>query len=666
MRALWVVIAWVSIGCAAGPSSTLTAADTAASVATGSASYGPGASIDVTWAGLPGNPHDWIALAPAASAPTTVLRWAYTGGAVAGAAGFAGLPPGAYVARAFVDDSYTVLAEAAVAVAGVTIGHDRAGYVAGAPITITWAGLPGTATDWIGLAPEGASATTVATWVYTGGAPAGSHTFALGAPGRFVARAFPADSYAVAGESAAFTNGLTVATDRDRYAPDQPITVSWAQLPGTAHDWIALAPAGSPPTTVTTWVYAGADAGSHAFASAPLGTLVARAFVDDSYDLLVESAPFTVAVAAPAVAITVAHAAIGWGQPITVTWSGFPTHARDWIALAPAGSPLAEVTRFVYTGGASAGSHTFADGVASVGSYVARGFLDDTSAPLGESAPFTVQDRCVSLDDTPPLPGDDDFTGVGNPLPIVLSPVGAGVARTLLCVEEASAVQLGGDGFARFAAPRLRRVYGDLEATNVLDLALPRLAQVGGALRLRPFGDVVLPSLTAAGGLDVRAHSLSLPALDTLTGAARLQVDALSLGALAVIPGELQLLPAQAGAIGAYSAPALTRIAGNALIIVPVGVDFPRLARIEGDATLRAEQIALPALTYLFSLFVNGSVSASPQVRSLQLPALRRVENIFSVQSNPALSSCEVDAILARLSPPPNLITVGDNQPCAP
>ena len=573
MRALWVVIAWVSIGCAAGPSSTLTAADTAASVATGSASYGPGASIDVTWAGLPGNPHDWIALAPAASAPTTVLRWAYTGGAVAGAAGFAGLPPGAYVARAFVDDSYTVLAEAAVAVAGVTIGHDRAGYVAGAPITITWAGLPGTATDWIGLAPEGASATTVATWVYTGGAPAGSHTFALGAPGRFVARAFPADSYAVAGESAAFTNGLTVATDRDRYAPDQPITVSWAQLPGTAH---------------------------------------------------------------------------------------------DWIALAPAGSPLAEVTRFVYTGGASAGSHTFADGVASVGSYVARGFLDDTSAPLGESAPFTVQDRCVSLDDTPPLPGDDDFTGVGNPLPIVLSPVGAGVARTLLCVEEASAVQLGGDGFARFAAPRLRRVYGDLEATNVLDLALPRLAQVGGALRLRPFGDVVLPSLTAAGGLDVRAHSLSLPALDTLTGAARLQVDALSLGALAVIPGELQLLPAQAGAIGAYSAPALTRIAGNALIIVPVGVDFPRLARIEGDATLRAEQIALPALTYLFSLFVNGSVSASPQVRSLQLPALRRVENIFSVQSNPALSSCEVDAILARLSPPPNLITVGDNQPCAP
>ena len=253
--------------------------------------------------------------------------------------------------------------------------------------------MPGGATDWVAIAPVGSDSSVVSTWVYTQGTTAGSTTFntsLLGA-GTFVARGFVNDSYELVGQSAPFTvttdTGGALTTNASTYEIGQPIAVSWTGLSTSATNWIALAPAGSPDTTVIRWVYTGGQAaGSHTFEGAPAGSYVVRAFISDTYNKSAESATFTVASGATVSTDASTYAA---GQPIVVSWTGLSTSATNWIAYAPDGSPDSMVTRWVYTGGQAAGSVALEG--AGPGTYVARTFVNDTYAKSSQSAPFVIQ-----------------------------------------------------------------------------------------------------------------------------------------------------------------------------------------------------------------------------------------------------------------------------------
>lgn len=370
-----------------------------ASVSTDAATYQPVQAITVSWDQLPAAPLDWIALAPAGSELTASVAWAYTGGSVTGSTTFAsGLLPGSYVARAFADDSYALIAESpAFTVSAVGLTASKTAYLPGEDIAVTWSGLPGNAHDWVGLAPQGADPTTVTAWVYTGGATGGLQTFAgLTANGTYVARAFVDDGYTVITESAPFTvsaGSATVTTDFSTYAFTQRVQVTFSGLGGTATDWIALAPAGSGLTTVDRWVFTGGAASGTIPVETPtsLGTYVARAFSSGTYVLAAESASFTIAANAGAASTTTDAATYATGADITVTWAGLTGAPGDWIALAPDGSGPTTVTRWVYAGGAAAGSTTFAGGLLAPGTYVARTFVDDSYNQVQESAAFTVQ-----------------------------------------------------------------------------------------------------------------------------------------------------------------------------------------------------------------------------------------------------------------------------------
>jgi hypothetical protein len=180
-------------------------------ISTDHASYASGAAVTVTYAGLPGNAKDWIALAPLGSPDTTIVTWVYTGGLVSGTATLtAPANAGSYVARAFANDSYTLLAESAsftvAAPPPVTISTDQSSYAVGDTVTVTYAGLPGNAKDWIALAPAGSPNSTFVTWVYTGGQTSGTATFSAPANvGSYVARAFANDTLMLLAESASFT-----------------------------------------------------------------------------------------------------------------------------------------------------------------------------------------------------------------------------------------------------------------------------------------------------------------------------------------------------------------------------------------------------------------------------------------------------------------------------
>ncbi len=377
-----------------------------ATVTTDASTYPYNASAIITWAGLNGSATDWIAIAPSGSPLTTVSKWAYTGGGASGSTTLVNpLTAGTYVARAFDAGTYTLMGESNpfttsdASSVTATVTSQSAAYGMSDPILIDWAGMPGNVKDWIAIAPEGFPLDNQADWQYTNGGVNGTMTFVDGLlptgfpSGRYVARAYLNDTFTLVAESPVFVIGVSVTTNASTYTTSDPITVTWQNLPGSATDWIALAVNGSPLTQTVVWVYTGgAQNGNTVFnttGSLAPGTYVARAFLNNTYTLAGQSPTFTVTAAAAAT-VTTNLSTYSNGQAITVSWSGLPTNAKDWVGYAPAGSSDTTVTRWVYTGGQASGSFVF-EGTLSAGMYVARAFLNDTYTKLGQSAVFVVQ-----------------------------------------------------------------------------------------------------------------------------------------------------------------------------------------------------------------------------------------------------------------------------------
>src|SRR5258706_807274 len=74
-------------------------ADTITTVTTDQSTYPALSSVIVTYSGMSGATLDWIAIADAGSADTSIETYAFTGGALSGTAVFHNLGPGTYVAR---------------------------------------------------------------------------------------------------------------------------------------------------------------------------------------------------------------------------------------------------------------------------------------------------------------------------------------------------------------------------------------------------------------------------------------------------------------------------------------------------------------------------------------------------------------------------------------
>ncbi|HVY40239.1 MAG TPA: hypothetical protein VHM31_20005 [Polyangia bacterium] len=70
---------------------------------------------------------------------------------------------------------------------------DQASYPStlGTEVVVTWTGMPGYATDWIGIAAQGSDDGPVVAYQFTGGLTSGSLSFSSPGGGTWVARAYP-------------------------------------------------------------------------------------------------------------------------------------------------------------------------------------------------------------------------------------------------------------------------------------------------------------------------------------------------------------------------------------------------------------------------------------------------------------------------------------------
>ncbi|CAN5366105.1 hypothetical protein BH11MYX1_BH11MYX1_20600 [soil metagenome] len=363
-----------------------------AAVTTDQTAYPANSTVTLSYSGLPGNTYDWVAVSAASSADTSYLRYNFTGGATSGTATYAGLPAGSYEARAYVDDSYTVLARSSFTIAGSTaaaVTTDHASYTQGAVVTINYANLPGNQYDWVAISAAGSSASSYVKYVYTNGAVSGSAAFTGIQGGNWEARAYVNDTFTVIASSTFTVQGTpAVTTSQTVYTTGSPVTVNFAGLPGNQLDWVAVSQAGSADTSYVKYVYTGGQtSGSRQFTNLPPGNYEARAYLNDSYTRIATST-FSVTGGVTTPTVTTTQTTYTVGQTVTVNYTNLPGNTYDWVAISVAGSPATSYVKFVYTNGQTSGSQGFT-GIPA-GNYEARAYSNDSYTVISTST-FTVQ-----------------------------------------------------------------------------------------------------------------------------------------------------------------------------------------------------------------------------------------------------------------------------------
>ncbi|MEN9361934.1 MAG: hypothetical protein RL095_3469 [Verrucomicrobiota bacterium] len=307
----------------------------------------PGANITVTYGGITSpTSNDWIGIysssAGAAGSGNHSLLWKYTGGTASGNVTFIAptLPAGAYQARLFANDGYTLLASANFNIASPPTGPTLscANVATGANIVANYSGIASPAAkDWIGIYAAGAGNGSYLLWKYTAGAASGSITFSSPtlAAGSYQARLFANDGYTLLA-SANFT--ITAPPS----GPAISATVSGSNITGsysgiaapTSSDWIGLYRSGAANDDYLDYKYTnGTGSGSVNFSALGLssGTYQIRVFANDGYTQLAGTS-FNLVVPA----VTPAQQVFISGESLVFACSNIPS--GSWIGIYAEGA----------------------------------------------------------------------------------------------------------------------------------------------------------------------------------------------------------------------------------------------------------------------------------------------------------------------------------------
>ncbi|HEY7509103.1 MAG TPA: hypothetical protein VIG50_02575, partial [Vicinamibacteria bacterium] len=379
----------VTVGAAVGPTLAI-AAGTLPS----------GAAATVTLGQGRGAAFDWLALARAGAPVTSVEQWTYVGAGVSSRTWtVTPAAAGAYEFRLFLDNGYTLAATSPPfsvlpPTSPPTLAVSAEAVALGQAVTVALANGAGGALDWLALAPEGSPSDQVSEWTYVGAGVA-SRTWTVTPPaaGRYEFRLFLANGYTLGARSAAVTvsagTGASLSVSASAVNAGGTVTVTLANGPGGAANWLALAPAGSPPASVVQWLPLGAGTTQRTWTVTPPGPTryEFRLFLDNAHTLGAASAPVAVLpLAEPALSAAPVAAA---GSPVHVTLTNGRGASGDWIALAPAGAPDGSLVQWTYVGAGTA-ARTWTVTPPGPGTYEFRLFYDHVLARAATSAPVTV------------------------------------------------------------------------------------------------------------------------------------------------------------------------------------------------------------------------------------------------------------------------------------
>jgi len=263
-------------------------------VITSESTYFSNENIVVNFTQMSGNSKDWIAIYPKDSSTNwnNVISWKYTQGDVNGRFSFNKLPVGSYTVRAFFNNSFNVEAsynfeiekeENVVLKATVTTEKDK--YFTNEQITVTFENMSGNQEDWIAIYPAGSTTdwNNVILWKYTKGSVNGNLSFDNLPVGNYSVRAFfnnsfdLKSSYAFVVKEQNIDNSISLTLNKDNYAQNELVYVTFDKMEGNNADWIGIYPSGASNAfnNVIDWKYTnGKTFGKIALGGFPENTLL--------------------------------------------------------------------------------------------------------------------------------------------------------------------------------------------------------------------------------------------------------------------------------------------------------------------------------------------------------------------------------------------------------
>lgn len=311
---------------------------------------------------------------------------------------------------------------------------------AGEVVTVSWSDGPTATGAWVSLAQVGASEQSYLAYHYLHSLPVPkSWDVQMPAAGDYEIRLYAGPGYERVATSQTVTVGsggpppgsAELSVSATEVAAGEALTVSLVDGPGGAGDWLAFADVGAPDAAYLQWTYVGAGNTSFDWTiSAPgtAGQYEFRLFENGGYTRLATSEAVTVTIPpAPALDMSVSATEVGPLDQVTLSISGAPGGAADWVSLASTAMPDTTYLLWSYVGAGNTNFDWTVAMPATPGDYEFRFYRDGNYTVVARSVVVTVTD-------TPPEPGGDieltvDVTSVepGEPITVTLtgSPGGA-------------------------------------------------------------------------------------------------------------------------------------------------------------------------------------------------------------------------------------------------
>ena len=280
----------------------------------------------------------------------------------------------------------------------------------GDSVTVTLTNGPGGSKDWLGFVavgtPDGPGK--YLQWVYVGGGVA-TRTWTVTAPstpGQYEFRFFANDSYVRAATSPAVTvtppPAPTLAVSATTVSPGGQVTVTLANGPGGAKDWLGFTAVSAPDGSgqYLQWVYVGAGVTTRTWTvTVPTtpGQYHFRVFPNDTYARLATSPTVTVPAPPPpppgsTPVLTVSPTTVSPGGQVTVTLANGQGGAKDWLGFTAVGTPDGggQYLQWTYVGAGITTRTWTVTAPATPGQYEFRFFPNESYTRLATSPPVTV------------------------------------------------------------------------------------------------------------------------------------------------------------------------------------------------------------------------------------------------------------------------------------
>jgi len=388
-----------------------------------SSTVAAGSDLTVTLTDGPGSPWGWFGLHPVGAANIDWIEFSYVGSGVTDTTWTVTVPddPGDYEVRLFLDNGYQLIKTSDVVTVEpaappppdptqASLSVDVSLVSPGEPITVTLSDGFGGQYDWLALSAAGAPDTSYVQMTYVG-AGVTNTTWTVAAPstpGQYEFRLFLDNGYTREATSATVIveeppppppdpTQPTLMLSSPTVISGEPLTVTLTGGAGGAADWLALAEVGAADSSYVLYTYVGAGVTDTTWvvtAPATTGQYEFRLFLNNGYERAATSDVVVVEPPPPPepseLTLEVDLVTAFPGDAVTLTVSGAPGGASDWLALAEVGAADTSYVAYVYMDAGVTDRTWTVNMPATPGDYEFRLFLDNGYARAGTSAAITV------------------------------------------------------------------------------------------------------------------------------------------------------------------------------------------------------------------------------------------------------------------------------------